>query len=65
MRDLATRAVTGAPTWAARISEAETPRNVYGLWDTAGIHPVRPKSTRVRVGPSTARGDEDGDVRHG
>jgi len=65
MSDLATRAVTEDPTSVVPLTGAEMPRDVYGLWDTAGIHPARPEAPCARVDQGARWGDEDGDERHG
>jgi hypothetical protein len=65
MSDLATRAATEDLASAVPVTGAETPRNVYGFWDTAGIHPARPEALCARVDQGARWGDEDGDERHG
>jgi len=64
---LVTHAVPGNPQRATRVRKADTARQVYELWDTAGAPPAgaeTPSGWVTRVG-SSARGEEDGDARHG
>ena len=64
---LVTHAVPEKPPRATRVREADSARQVYELWDTAGAPPAgaeAPSGRVTRVG-SSARGEEDGDARNG